>query len=488
MKNAVQLIVYPDSLGGDLKTLSRVLKKYFQESIGGVHILPFYPSSSDRGFSPLTHLHVDERFGNWENIGEIACDFDLIVDMMINHVSQQSSYFQDYLSRGSLSFYKDFFLDEETFFEGMGRNEHDLKLLYRPRPESPFREFILEDGKRKNIFCTFSRDQIDLNIENSQVRKLFLSFMDQFERVGVDMVRLDAVGYSIKRRGTSSFMLKETRDNITWFGEQLHNRGITSLPEVHQKYDAQIQLASQEGVDYVYDFNLPLLVLYTLFFGDAKPLKRWIAIRPTNAITTLDTHDGIGVVDVEGLLDEKLIKKTLQLLRVHGGNALLRATGTQSDNVDIYQINVTYYSALGESDEGYLIARALQFFIPGIPQVYYVGALAGSNDAQKVERTNIGRDINRHDYTEEEIQQAFERKIVRDLRDLMKFRSTYEAFDGTFSSLSSNDAILKLRWEEEDLWCELFVDLHSLRASIEYIDQRTKKKVQKILCESVKHE
>jgi len=488
LRNEIQLIAYPDSLGGNLEALHQALREHFEGVIGGVHILPFYPSTSDRGFSPTTHLEVDSNFGDWKDVERIGESVDLMADLVVNHVSCQSEYFRDYLTKGDASEYKDFFIDEEKFFAGAQPNEDDIAALYRPRPESPFREHTFGDGTKKKLFSTFSIDQIDLDTENPEVLSLLASYIDQLADAGVDLLRLDALGYARKRRGTNSFMIPETYEFIQWLAEKAHARGVAILPEIHAHYTEQQKLAAADGVDYVYDFGLPMLVLFTIFFGDTRPLERWMEIRPANAITVLDTHDGIGVVDANGLLTDEEIDRTLHLLRVHGGNAMLRATGTNSDNVDIYQMNVTYYSALGRSAEGYLLARAIQFFAPGIPQVYYVGALAGKNDEEKLNATGVGRDINRHDYTLEEIARECERDVVRWLFALMRFRNTYPAFGGEFSIIPCDAKRLHWKWKKENLSCELIADLEVYDARIVYIDEETGEKKEMKLCESIEEE
>lgn len=181
---------------------------------------------------------------------------------------------------------------------------------------------------------------------------------------------------------------------------------------------------------WVYDFALPMLVLHALYTHRGDRLKHWLDICPRKQMTTLDTHDGIGVVDVVDLLSPEEIEETKELLYSKGANVKKKYSSEEYNNLDIYQINCSYYSALGNNDDAYLLARAIQFFAPGIPQVYYVGMLAGENDLELLERTKEGRNINRHYYTAEEVDENFKRPVVEKLRDLMVFRNTFPAFDG----------------------------------------------------------
>jgi sucrose phosphorylase len=496
LHNKVQLITYADSLGNNLKELKFVLDKYLKKAVFGVHLLPFYPSNGDRGFSVLTHKRVDSRFGNWGDVSMIAKKHEVMSDLVLNHIASKSTYFKDYLKNGDASKYADYFITAEKFskrlesqtgkiveniinivrkkdfiFHDQGVNKISLKKIYRPRPGSPFIEFKLESGKIKNIWCTFSKRQIDLDVKNKDVKKLFEDILDLFSQNGIKVVRLDAIGYVIKDRGTKSFMIPKTYKFIEWICKVGHEKGLLCLPEVHYHYKHQAKLAKTSGVDYIYDFALPLITLYTLYTGATKNLKNWINVRPKNQITTLDTHDGLPIIDAKGLMTKEEIKFTSSLINLHGGNAALRASGNNSKNVDVYQVNCTYYSALGENDDAYIAARVIQFFIPGIPQVYYVGLLAGKNDIVKLNRTGIGRNINRHNYSLEEIEKDLSKKVVRRLIELMEFRNFYPAFDGKFTLLDSeDDCILILKWKDNKYYCKAHINTKTYVSKITYLE------------------
>ncbi len=508
MKNKIQLITYADSLAKDFKELDFVLKKYFKREIKGVHILPFYPSSSDRGFAPLTHFEVDKSFGNWGDIKKISCKKDLVADLVVNHISSESREFQDFLKNGQRSKFKNFFITTEKFssrfdsvrinkkirrilaifkkpvnfarrvdfiFHLQGVNKFVLQKIYRPRLGSPFESFEFRDGKKKALWCTFSKKQVDLDIKSAGVRRKIKKWIENLANNGVDLLRLDAVGYSAKKRGTTSFMIPETYEFIKWLGKIAHKNGMETLPEIHNHYSMQVKLAKTKGVDYVYDFCLPLLVLHSVFKKDSVRIKNWIKIRPKNQITTLDTHDGIGVVDVEGLLNEEELTELAESIFRNGGNATMRASGINSDNVDVYQINTTYYSALKENDRDYLIARAIQFFVPGIPQVYYVGLLAGKNDEELLEKTGNGRDVMRHYYSLLEIEESIKKPVVGKLMKLMRFRNEYPAFNGKFEMQESNSHELILSWKKCRSYCKLLVDFQRKTGEIEFWDKEEKK-------------
>ncbi|MCA9361807.1 sucrose phosphorylase [Candidatus Kaiserbacteria bacterium] len=472
LRNQVQLITYPDSLGGTLRDVRHFLDSYVKGVVGGVHILPFYPSSADRGFAPLTHLEVEPRFGSWDDIAAIGQDYDLVADLTVNHISMQSEYFQDYLARGDASPYVDLFLEVETVLERHGVELEAFAKIYRPRPTLPFSTFKLWDGTTKRVWTTFTNHQVDLDVESEMTRVLMTRFIDQLIDHGVNLIRLDAVGYTVKRPWTSSFLIPETYDFIRWL-RSVTPAHVELLAEIHHDPMRQQELLTQGNVEWVYDFSLPLLVLHALYSGEVANLSHWITIRPSCQITTLDTHDGIGVVDVAGLMAQEEIAATTTWVEQNGGNHAYQASGTNADNVDTYQLNSTYYSALGEDDDAYITARAIQFFIPGIPQVYYVGLLAGCNDYEQFARTNHGRDVNRHNYTWDKISVAMEQPVVHRLRALMKLRSIHPAFQGTFSQQVTAPDTLVLRWEFQEHFCEATIDVFAKSVVVEHTELYT---------------
>ncbi len=468
VRNQVHLITYPDSLGRNLTGLRHVLEQYVRDAIGGIHILPFYPSSADRGFAPLTHLSVDSQFGDWEDIRAISHMYDLMVDLTVNHLSCESPYFKDFIEKGERSKYASLFLDVDSFLRRHGAEMDALQDTYRPRPTLPYTEFRFQDGVTRKLWTTFTDHQVDLDVTSDVTRNLMVRFIDRLVENGAKIIRLDAVGYAVKKPWTSSFLLPETFEFMRWLRSVIPEH-VAVLAEVHHDHERQSSLLHSKVSNFVYDFSLPMLILHALYTGNGNNLKHWITIRPAEQFTTLDTHDGIGVVDVKGLLTDDDIAQTLDKMQRYGGNLLMRASGKNAKNVDVYQINTTYYSALGEDDDAYIAARALQFFVPGIPQVYYVGMLAGSNDFDLFEKTNRGRDVNRHNYTMREIEENLDRTVVRRLFRLMRLRTHHPAFQGHFVLGTSSVDTLQLRWEHEDLYAEARVHLGSNEVEIEYV-------------------
>ena len=476
MRNAVQLICYADRLGGTLRGLRQLLAGPFAGLFGGVHILPFFHpiDGSDAGFDPIDHTKVDERLGDWEEVRALSRDVEVMADVIVNHISSRSPQFLDYSAQGAKSRYDGLFLTLDSVFPE-GASEKDLLAIYRPRPGLPFTPMTLADGTRRILWTTFTPEQIDIDVAHPEGRRYLDDILRIFAANGVKLIRLDAVGYAVKRAGTSCFMMEETFAFIREFAARARALGLEVLVEIHSHYRLQVRIASQ--VDWVYDFALPPLVLHAFFTGRARHLKEWIAIRPANALTVLDTHDGIGVIDIgadsqdpaslPGLVPEDGIELLVRQIHANSGGESQRATGAAASNLDLYQVNCTFYDALARDDLRYLLCRAIQFFLPGIPQVYYTGLLAGHNDMDLLARTGVGRDINRHHYTRDEIEAASSRTVVADLFALIRLRNTHPAFQGSFALLPAEEPVLDLCWRNGESEARLRVNLqnaaHELR-------------------------
>ncbi len=455
MRNQVQLICYADRLGGTLRGLRQLLTGPLAGLFGGVHLLPFFHpiDGSDAGFDPIDHTQVDDRLGDWDDIRTLAAELDVMADVIVNHISSRSPQFLDFSAHGSNSRYDGLFLTLDSVFPH-GAAERELLAIYRPRPGLPFTPMTLADGSRRILWTTFTPEQLDIDVDHPEGRRYLDGILRIFAENGVRLIRLDAVGYAIKRAGSSCFMTDETFGFIRNFSARAKRFGLEVLVEIHSHHQLQLRIARE--VDWVYDFALPPLVLHAFFTGTPRYLKDWIAIRPPNSLTVLDTHDGIGVIDIgadahdpkalPGLVPGDVIDRLVRQIHANSGGDSLRATGAAASNLDLYQVNCTFFDALGRHELHYLLSRAIQFFLPGIPQVYYVGLLAGSNDMALLARTGVGRDINRHHFTRGEIEEAMGRPVVADLLALIRLRNTHPAFQGSFELLRSDADTLHMRW------------------------------------------
>ncbi|MDT0596376.1 sucrose phosphorylase [Glaciecola petra] len=469
-KNNVQLITYVDRFGGStLDELNTLLTKDLKGLFGGVHLLPFYYpiDGADAGFDPIDHTSVDNRLGRWADISQMGEKLEIMADMIVNHMSAQSKPFTDVLAHGKASQYWPLFLTRDSVFDD--ENSPDIDKVFRPRPTKFFSDFTLKDGTEVPFWTTFTSNQIDIDVESKQGKDYLESILTVFSQNNIKLIRLDAAGYAIKKAGTNCFMLEQTFEFIQALSERASELGLECLVEIHSHYQTQIEIAKR--CDAVYDFALPPLILHTLFTRDASALKKWLAISPRNCYTVLDTHDGIGIVDVgasdgkPGLLNNDEIDNLVETIHQNSLGESRKATGNAASNVDLYQVNCTFYDSLGRDDMSYLVARAIQFFCPGIPQVYYAGFLACENDIELLKKTKVGRDINRPYINKEEFDRRLKFPIVKALTSLIRFRNN-DVFTGDFICSANNNSLI-MRWTKETDHAQLTVDLENLDAKIE---------------------
>lgn len=436
------LITYADSMGKNLGELHKIINKHYRKAIGGIHILPFYPSSADRGFAPIRYDTVDENFGSFDDIEQLGDDYYLMFDFMVNHISAQSEFYRDFLKNKDASPYKDMFIRYKDFWENGEPTKAQTDLIYKRKPRAPYVEAQFADGSTEKIWCTFCEEQIDLDVSKDVTKRFITETLESMCRHGAAVIRLDAFAYAVKKADTNCFFVEpDTWDLLYDIEKTVSEHGCEILPEIHEHYTIPMKIADKGF--WIYDFALPVITLHALFNHTGKYLKKWLEMCPMKQFTTLDTHDGIGIVDVKDLIPDDEIENVKEQMYSRGANVKKIYSSEAYNNLDIYQVNTTYYSALGNNDNAYLLARAIQFFAPGIPQVYYVGLLAGKNDVELMERTKNGRDINRHYYSAEDIDKEQDREVVRKLKELMELRNSHAAFglDGSISVTADGDRI-----------------------------------------------
>ncbi len=482
IRNGVQLITYADRLGdGNIESLTSILQGPLGGLFTGVHILPFYYpyDGEDAGFDPIDHTLVDERLGDWENVKKLGESVDIMADLIVNHMSGQSEAFKDVLKNGHESSYWPLFLTKEDIFKGDDQTQIDEQIaqVFRPRPTPFFSDYEVgtETGNPETVpfWTTFTSNQIDIDVESQLGKDYLSSILQSFTESNVDLIRLDAAGYAIKRAGSNCFMLEETFEFIEELSNRARGMGMQCLVEIHSHYQTQIDIAAR--CDSVYDFALPPLVLHTLFTKNAEALAYWLSISPRNCFTVLDTHDGIGIVDVgangdkPGLLTADAINSLVDQIHENSNGESKKATGAAANNVDLYQVNCTYYDALGKDDFAYLVARAIQFFSPGIPQVYYGGLLAAHNDMALLAKTNVGRDINRPYLSTAMVKEAVEKPVVKGLMQLIRLRNESDAFNGVFDVSYVNNVFV-LSWKNGNHAASLNVNFSTMDATIHTVD------------------
>ncbi|MFF2623714.1 sucrose phosphorylase [Oerskovia jenensis] len=463
MNRGVHLLAYADRFGGSIAGLGDLLDGPLSD-FSGVHVLPFFVpfDGDDAGFDPSDHATVDPRLGSWDDVRTLAArGRDVTADLIVNHVSSSSVEFQDWLANGASSPHDGMFLTFDTVFGGQA-TEADVTAFYRPRPGLPFTAYRQADGRRRLVWTTFMESQVDIDVHHPAGEAYLRRTIRALADGGVRVVRVDAVGYAVKTPGTDSFMTDETLEFVRRLTRWCHDEGLEVLVEVHAHHTQQLAIAPL--VDWVYDFALPPLLLHAFETAQVDHLARWLDLRPRNAITVLDTHDGIGVIDAgpsggrPGLIDEEEMAAVFA--------AAERATDGESGRASVvpawasmpHQINATFAAVCGD-DATYLLARAVQLFVPGLPQIYYVGLLAGGNDVDLYRSTGQGRDINRHRYDAHEIEEELRRPVVRALLALVRLRARHPALDGEFTWERSGAHGLSLTWTHADARLRVAVDL-----------------------------
>ena len=348
-ENKIMLIAYADSMGKNLRDLDRILSEKFTGLFGGLHVLPFYPSSGDRGFAVIDYDTVDPSFGTWEDIDHLADQYYMMADFMLNHVSIRSREFRDYMEKGDESAYRDMFIDWDKFWPPGRPNQEDMDVLYRRKERGPYLTFTRRDGNQVRLWNTFFEEQIDIDPRSEATRDYYERNLKRIAS-HVPLIRFDAFAYASKRPGTSCFFVEPDIWDVLEIGmEPLRESGTEILPEIHENYTIQMKMA-EKGY-WVYDFALPMLLLHGLKSGRTDRLIHWLNICPRKQFTTLDTHDGIGVVDVAGLLSaeeidlvrtdvDRILSDAKPYIKVPG---MIKTSGKKAQ---LYQLGCTYYSDL----------------------------------------------------------------------------------------------------------------------------------------------
>jgi len=445
----IVLISYGDQVNSDhepsLKTLGEFMDKYLQGVINSIHILPFYPSSSDSGFSVVNYSAVDPHMGSWREIDIIGSKYRLMVDGVINHTSQFSDWFQAYLDGDE--YFKDFFIEVDPCT--------DLSKVVRPRATPLLSEFVDNDGKIHNIWTTFSKDQVDLNYQNHRVLRNVLDALFYYIEKGATLIRLDAIAFIWKEIGTECVHLPQTHELIQLMREVLHEVApeVIIITETNVPHHENVSYfgSGDDEAQMVYNFALPPLLIHSILHGDTKTLTTWAKTLtlPSNKVCFFNftaSHDGVGVRPVKDILSDDEIKYLVSHVQDHGGLVSFRAEedGSQSP----YELNCSYIDILSHPDEEdmlrikrMLLSQGTALAMPGVPGIYFHSLVGSRNYHEGVKHTGINRSINREkfhiDWLEKELsEQSSLSKIIFDsYRRLISIRINEEAFNpfGHFS-------------------------------------------------------
>lgn len=445
--SGTSILVYAERVGGNLGEIEKLLKGPLKD-FDGIHVLPFFHpyDGDDAGFDPIDHTIVDPRLGTWADFKRISETHELTADLIVNHASNLSPEFLDWQEKGDASEYNGLFLTFDTVFPE-GGTEEMITSFYRPRPGFPFTAYEVA-GKRRLVWTTFMPSQVDIDIKHEQGMAYLKRILEALKSGGVKVVRLDAVGYAVKTPGTDSFMTKETLEFVKEITDLIHSYDMRVLVEVHAHYTQQLDIAPL--VDLIYDFQTAPLLLHSFFTGTVDRLDNWFKLRPSNCLNVLDTHDGYGVIDGgpiggrPGLITQDEMAHIFKVAEKNtGGHSAIASVIPQWFSLP-HQINATLPNIVA-NDTAYVIMRAVQFFLPGEPQVYYVGLFNGMDDQELFRKTAQGRDTNRHNYTPAEIAQALEQPVTKAIIALARVRK-HTAFDGAFSWKVTGEDSMSLSW------------------------------------------
>ncbi|QJQ96927.1 MULTISPECIES: sugar phosphorylase [Halomonadaceae] len=418
------LITYGDSIiDGDrppLEVLDEFLENRLGETFSGVHVLPFFPWSSDDGFSVVHYREVNPALGDWSHVQRLASHRDLMVDLVINHVSRESLWFVDYLAGSQPG--RDYFIEMDP--------TTDLSQVTRPR-NSPLLVPIATRRGTRHLWATFSEDQIDLNFANPDVLLEFIGILLFYVEQGARIIRLDAIAFLWKEVGTSCIHLPQTHAIVRLLRALLDHLAPgtllvteTNVPHRENLSYLRLELAEEEGTQpdeahIVYQFTLPPLLVHTLTSGEATTLSSWLRGLPNlppgcSYLNFTASHDGIGVRALEGLLPSHEVEALLELMHRFGGFVSMKANPDGKDSA--YEINITFFEALKGTRRGadpwqaerFLCSQNLMLALQGIPALYLHSLTATLNDREGVERSGHLRSINRRRWEREDLDELLD--------------------------------------------------------------------------------
>lgn len=494
MNNKPMLNAYPDSMGGRLSDIVSILdRQEVKGAFGSFYILPsIYHSDLDRGFSVIDY-DINEELADERDLEAIKeLGIDLKLDFIMNHASAQSPQFTDLVSKGEESQYKDFFINWNEFWQGYGTMTEEgyiepeakyIEHMFFRKPGLPILMVQFPDGRKVPYWNTFYQEehyplylgQMDLNIKSPKVWDFYQETIRKIASYGASIVRLDAFAYAPKEPGEKNFLNEPgTWELLSRIEEIASPYKLTLLPEIHAAYEEQIYKTLSDKGYMTYDFFLPGLVIDAIENKRSHYLAGWareIVQKDIQVVNMLGCHDGIPLLDLKGMLPEEDIQNLIDLIVSRGG--FVKNLHGQKNMY--YQVNATYFSALGESEQKLLMARAIQLFMPGKPQIWYLDLFAGKNDHEAVRRAGESghKEINRTNLTVEEVEHALEQEVVKKQIEMLRFCNTCKAFgEGAQVCIEDNDNMLWITWHNDGFSARLTVDLMNETYDIQDISRK----------------
>ncbi len=465
------LISYADSIIENdkppLQTLSHFLHQHVSQTINSLHILPFFPYSSDDGFAVIDFKEVNPELGDWDDVQAIANDYRLMSDLVVNHCSSEHRWFKNFLQNTTPG--KDYFYTIDT--------EQDLSQVVRPRT-SPLLQAVETTDGTKHVWCTFSHDQIDFDFRNPELLMEFLKIIRFYLDRGIRIFRLDAVAFIWKTPGTNCLNLSQTHQIVRLL------RLLIEHAEPEALIITETNIPNRENLEYfgnaneahcIYNFSLPPLLIHCLIAGNSYYLKQWMMSMPpaqngTSYFNFIASHDGIGLRPAEGLLSDREIDNLSAIMENFGGKVSYRqvANGGQKP----YEINISLFDSLQGTDQGpdkfgierFICAHAIMLGLEGIPGIYIHSLLATRNDYEKVTQEGHNRAINRHQWDYQELTKRLSNPlhsqaiVFEKLMALLAIRTSQSAFhpNATQFTLHLGDTIFGFWRQSQDRQQSIF--------------------------------
>ena len=434
------LVTYADTIIENNKSsffvLNKFLKNYIKNIFSTIHILPFFPSSSDGGFSVIDFFLVDKKHGHWNDIKKISADYKVMVDVVLNHGSRKSKWFKNFLNNKG---------EGKNFFLSFDKNIN-VSNVVRARSHKLLQKISTENGF-KYVWCTFSPDQVDFNYRNPKVLLMFLNIIKFILGNGPLVFRMDAVAFLWKRIGSSCVNLDQTHAIVRLIRVFLEKLNANSLivTETNLPFHENLSyFGNSDEAHLIYNFSLAPLIINTLIKGDSTAFRRWSMSMPPSRIGAsyvnfISNHDGLGIRPLEGILNKKDLNIFLDTLKKFGSKFTFRKHKNTSV---IYEANISLVNALSGTIKGkdkyafkrYICAHSIMLSYEGIPAIYIHSLFGTKNDNLLYKKTNIKRSINRHIYSYVNLEKELKsinsdlNKVFNNLLELISIRKKQKAF------------------------------------------------------------
>ena len=460
----VVLITYGDSVkkAGEapLATLHEFANQYLKGAISNIHFLPFFPYSSDDGFSVMDFFEIDAELGTWQDVAAIGQDFEMMFDYVVNHYSSKGQWFQNYLE--GKDGYRAFAIEVDP--------TTDLSMVTRPRSLPLLSAYTKKDGQTVHLWTTFSADQIDFNFKSLDVLEKMIDALLFYADQGATILRLDAIAYLWKEIGTSCIHLSQTHDMVKLFRAilDLVAPDVSIITETNVPHDENISYFGdgRDEAQMVYNFTLPPLLFYSMVKEDASVLSQWAAgLYLESANNTFfnftASHDGIGVRPLEGILDPKELDGLIEIVKANEGQVSYKQNPDGSESP--YELNITYVDAIladksSTRADKFLASQSIQYALPGVPASYIHSLLGSRNWVEGVKQTGRARTVNREKLQVENLiselknPESFRARVFFPYLHLIKTRKKQSAFhpNAGFEILQIDPAVFGIKRNSQD--------------------------------------